>query len=437
MARQSFGSNSARLVVFWTCALTVALPIPASTTAFVTFRGGLSAAHTAHHKHPSLCGLRRISSDVTVFACKDIAENVEGLEKRLVLLSLQWTNYHDDDGCMLPTALSDSELLQGRRHQRFFSKAVANVWRWKDAILGDGRDYFLPKPQTMAALQAYLRRSDDIAARSQHSQWPCQISECVVLSNCARFEILLVVLVPTDGIAQPKNSSNRTSDAATTWSDLVSYISFKLHRQVLSHQAKPNSIWSALPGDWPAVIDPLATTNQGWSGLPNMDPCNNTAASAKQPLDESVDELAQHWTVMDGPRDISRHLCLVAAGLATRPRRDDRNVVFRPFSSRDAHILCQLKRTHDIALSNNNPWLSIVLRSALQAGKAARNPKQIIALNVLRRNYGETGNSKFDMEPPMHVMKPIVDVRVASTLLETVIRTSHFYMLSVNRQYTR
>jgi hypothetical protein len=427
MARQNFGSTSACLVVFWTCALTVALPIPASTTAFVTFRGGLSAAHTAHHKHPSLCGLRRISSDVTVFACKDIAENVEGLEKRLVLLSLQWTTYHDDDGCMLPTALSDSELLH-RRHQRFFSKAVANVWRWKDAILGDGRDYFLPKPQTMAALQAYLRRSDDIAARSQlpqHSQWPCQISECVVLSNCARFEILLVVLVPTDRIAQPKNST--TTDATTTWSDLASYISFKLHCQVLSHQAKPNSIWSALPGDWPAVIDPLATMNQSWSDLP-VDP---------HPLDESVNELARHWTVMDGPRDVSRHLCLVAAGLATRPRRDDRTVVFRPFSSRDAHILCQLKRTHAIALHSNSPWLSIVLRSALQAGKAARNPKQIIALNVLRRNYGETGNSKFDMEPPVYVMKPIVDVRVASTLLGTVIRTSHFFMLSVNRQYTR
>jgi hypothetical protein len=430
MARQSFGSNS---VLFWTCALAVALPIRCSTTAFVTFRAALSATRSEHRKDRSWCGLRRSPSDVAVFASKDGAESIEGLEKRVVLLSLQCTDYNDNGGTLPITAACDSELVPGHRHQRFFSKAVANVWRWKDAVLRDGRDYFLPKPQTIAALQAYLRRSDDVA----HSQlWPkVQISECVVLSNCARFEILLVVFAPTDHSAPSKNGT--TTDAATAWGDLVTYISFKLHCQVLSNQAKPTSIWSALPGDWPAVIDPLAAMNQSWSGKSYMDVYDNTAARTQQPLDESVNELARHWTVMDGPRDVSRHLCLVAAGLASRPRRDDRTIVFRPFSSRDAHILCQLKRTHDIALSSNSPWLSIVLRSALQAGKAARNPNQIIALNDLRRNYGETGNSKFDMEPPAHVMKPIVDVRVATVFFGTVVRTSHFCSCFLSSGSTR
>jgi len=78
-----------------------------------------------------------------------------------------------------------------------FSKTVASVWRWKDAALGDGRDFFVPKPKTLRALQGVLLRemnnnsNTDDSNNGRHNC--CRATECVVLSNCARFEIMVVV----------------------------------------------------------------------------------------------------------------------------------------------------------------------------------------------------------------------------------------------------
>eukprot|EP00536_Pseudo-nitzschia_multiseries_P000804 jgi/Psemu1/300326/fgenesh1_kg.10_\ len=100
-----------------------------------------------------------------------------------------------------------------------------------------------------------------------------------------------------------------------------------------------------------------------------------------------------------------------------RPRRPDRPVVFRPFSSRDAHVLLQLKRTreniafssdscqstdgnsrsiNDTSLSNNSPatptrqqrkrkYLPVILDCALRAGKAARNSAIVPEIEELRK----------------------------------------------------
>jgi hypothetical protein len=118
------------------------------------------------------------------------------------------------------------------------------------------------------------------------------------------------------------------------------------------------------------------------------------------------------------------HLCLVAVGLAPRPRRPNREIVFRPFSSRDAHILLQLKRTADIITSSphwtkpsqnmlpKTSYLLTLLQFALRAGKAARNPNKVPALMELRDRYGETGNSpKYDIEPPIETMQKVIQVR--------------------------
>jgi hypothetical protein len=266
-----------------------------------------------------------------------------------------------------------------------FSKAVADIWRWKDSVLGDGRDFFVPKPNTLRALQSYLL----------HPEENCcfEISECVVLSNCARLEILLVV-----------NDDKTQSDQQLT-EIVVSEISSSLVHQVQSHlKMKNDFITSAFAAlDWPGLIHPTARP---------------TGADVLL-LKEEIQEVRNHWTVWSGPKEIVHHLCLVAAGLAARPRRPHRDVVFQPFSSRDAHILLQLKRTVDIVssdtsaknLTRSSSYLLILLKFALQAGKAARNPQQLPALMELRNQYGETGNSrKYDMTPPPETIQKVVQV---------------------------
>lgn len=264
--------------------------------------------------------------------------------KRLKLLSLQWTDPDQDP--------------------YYFSKTVTDVWRWKDSVLGDGRDFFVPKPQTLRALQSYIVK---------HSG----VSECVLLSNCARFEIIML--------------------ASAELADPILMISSSLLNQVHSYQNR-RFPWQT-PLDWPGVIDQeavhLTTTNSESLLLSN---------------ESANEDLSKHWTVLKGPRAIAEHLCLVAAGMAPRPRRPHREVRFRPFSSRDAHILLQLKRTLQLTHGGS---LATLLRCAIQAGKAARNPEMVPILLELRNQYGETGNSKFDVEPSADVMRRVAEVRAS------------------------
>jgi hypothetical protein len=229
-----------------------------------------------------------------------------------------------------------------------FSKTVQDVWRWKDAVLGDGRDFFVPKPKTIGALQAHLLEQRDI-------------DECVVLSNCARFELLLV----------------------TSTSDPTSGISSKLLSQVDSHLSQPFLLH--VPFDFPGQIDPRA----------------------KKVKDATrVMELSSRWTRFTGTKAVAEHLSLVAAGMAPRPNRPGRAVHFAPFSSRDAHILLQLKRTLKCCDGTTSQTL---LRYALQAGKAARDTNKVPELAELRQ-YG-TGNSKYDTTPPKDISRRVAEVR--------------------------
>lgn len=241
-----------------------------------------------------------------------------------------------------------------------FSKPVKDVWRWKDSILGDGRDFFVPKPQTLTALNEYLLR-----------ECPT-IQECSVLSNCARFEII----VWTD---------HQYSDTAATESLLSEQISRCLVAQVKSYQNRP---FAALQDqltrfDSPRWIDANAAP-------------------------ETTADVARYLpSVASGVASVAHHLSLIAAGMARRPNRPDRPVPFRPFSSRDAHILLQLKRT-PMSRSNeggsNN--IQLLLNAALSAGKAARDEQKVPALSALRP-YGSGG--KYTMEAPAELEEAAVD----------------------------
>lgn len=127
-------------------------------------------------------------------------------------------------------------------------------------------------------------------------------------------------------------------------------------------------------------------------------------------------ELEKHWTALTNTRDILYHLCLVSAGMAGRPRRPDRTTIFRPFSSRDAHILLQLKRTKEVA---DGKQVDRVLEVALRAGKAARNVDKVPDLARLRE-YG-TGDSKYASgEAPPEILDAVKDAVLQLAILPLV-----------------
>jgi hypothetical protein len=246
----------------------------------------------------------------------------------------------------------------------YFSKTVRDTWRWKDEVLGDGRDFFVPRPKTLHALQEYIVQRAAVNCNDREADnW---LLECVVISNCARFEIILL-----------------TRDKATTLEFLAGCF-------VAQIQSFTNLRFKQLQTsfDRPGNIDGLAKVKE----------------ADRQRVSDLAEE--RHWNHLKGAEAVCRHLCMIAAGMADRPSRPGRPVPFQPFSSRDAHILLQLKRTLENARSA--PRIALLLRYALIAGKTVRNPEKIEELQTLRQ-YG-TGNTKYDSTPPSHVLEHVTQV---------------------------
>lgn len=183
---------------------------------------------------------------------------------------------------------------------------LKRVWKWKDSVLGDGRDFFVPKPRTLTALNEYIVASIK------------SVEECSVLSNCARFELLLLVN-NTDYSSYGSEVGGRRR--------LEEEVSSCISAQV-SHSSTKQGLFDPIFNfDRPEAIDQKALL------LYNR---NND------------DDVSLDWTHLIGVERVCRHVCLIAAGMALRPNRPNRPVPFRPFSSRDAHILLQLKRTSEV-----------------------------------------------------------------------------------------
>ena len=102
---------------------------------------------------------------------------------------------------------------------------------------------------------------------------------------------------------------------------------------------------------------------------------------------EAVEELAGVLVPKDGIEDVCRHLCRVAAGMAERPSRPGRPTPFRPYSSRDAHIMLQMKRTKEAASGSR---VKALFDAGLTAGKAARDERKVPQIAPLRP-YGSDG----------------------------------------------
>lgn len=244
---------------------------------------------------------------------------------------------------------------------------------------GNGVDYFVPRQRTLAALQLYFKKSS--------SEWDfVDLEEVVILSNCARFEILVL----TNNMSTMQMSNGNNSRRFAHEKAILHSLASKIALQLRAYEKRPFRNIS-IPLDRPDAID-------------------MTASTFSPEIEQAATELSnfRHWTHLEGERDILEHLCLVASGMALRPRRPERTVVFRPFSSRDAHILLQLKRTLDIS-TKTSPKISLLLRYALQAGKTVRNANKVPEILELRQ-FG-TGNTKFDTQPPAHLLARVAQVR--------------------------
>jgi len=243
---------------------------------------------------------------------------------------------------------------------------VRECWKWKDVALGDGRDYFVPRPRALKAFQSlfvgmeitvitdeegilevvlqlpsmsiqsednvevkiplhcmnsgYSKEMQQSTSRENTRSQTFVIDECVTLSNCARLDIILVLKI----LKEEKNDHMNQDVVSNAARYAVTY---NLQQQIHAQRSKSMSLLerSGL-SSWLDLTDGVKT-NQVISN-----PMNNNQL-------KEIYQLSQRLTSMEEASAISYHLCLIASGLAPRPNRLDRKVIFRPYSSRDAREL--------------------------------------------------------------------------------------------------
>lgn len=260
-------------------------------------------------------------------------------QQQLYLFSLHWVKESDPE--------------------YFLKKDVRQLWEWKDTALGDGRDFFVPKPKTLMALQQYLLENIP------------NLMECSIISNCARLEILCSHSIPSpSGKGDREEKTTHEKEYGELLARDIS-VCFATQMEYHRNTSKKANAWSKMLLQLPLNVD-------------NPDSVLTTKTPSIDPM-RPFSMYDSWWNMMVGSNEILTHLCKVSAGMGRRPRRPDRPVIFRPFSSRDAHVLLQLKRTRENIGTRGEgenlksrqlpkqSLLPIVLDYALRAGKAARN----------------------------------------------------------------
>lgn len=196
-------------------------------------------------------------------------------------------------GCCLETSIVSLDLpMRGD-----FSIA-GRCWRWKSLVLGD--DLGLPRRRAAAAVAALAMKRDGV-------------SECAVLSTCARLDFLLRT-----------ESSEVAMDAIA---------------DVLGRQVAQLNVWTSGLRCVAAWLDAAES--------------KITQADSSEPMD-----VRDALTPRLGIQVAAHHLCLVATAAHD----------FDPFCSRRAHVMHQLK-----SCSSSKSFKALV-DAALNAGKTARDP---------------------------------------------------------------
>eukprot|EP00746_Dinoflagellata_sp_MGD_P088091 gnl/MRDRNA2_/MRDRNA2_34888_c0_seq1.p1 gnl/MRDRNA2_/MRDRNA2_34888_c0~~gnl/MRDRNA2_/MRDRNA2_34888_c0_seq1.p1 ORF type:complete len:575 (-),score=88.81 gnl/MRDRNA2_/MRDRNA2_34888_c0_seq1:92-1732(-) len=245
-------------------------------------------------------------------------------------------------------------------------------WQWKDAVMGDGRDMFLPRPRTCRKLAAAIVASSCVEV---------PIVEAAVLGNCKRF------------------------DAYVRCADGCSRENVKKH--VLAQVAMQIEQWRCANTTIPQAMSRLLTTPPtSWHDRDDLVSWPAVCGSTPSTL---AHELSHRFIACAGPREVVEHCCLVAMGLEARKYNPSFTWRYNPSSARAAHIMCQLRRAFEAVSApasgqQGSPkslsppcgtYLGLVLRTALEAGKAARNPDK---LPKAREIWGQGNRKGFGIE---------------------------------------
>ena len=264
---------------------------------------------------------------------------------------------------------------------------VRRAWKWKDSALGDGRDYFVPRPRALKALNKLVvgtkialggdeNESGDDDDDDDDDAFVYTVEECGVLSNCARLDFVLVVSGPSMSNGETV-AAGRRAVAEALASQLVSYGS--IHKRN-------------------AALDGLASLLD-LAGVVDVCP---PSIEENAEVSDFANELDGVLVTVEGGKGVCRHMCEVSCGLASRPSRPGREVPFRPWSSRDAHIMLQLKRTSEVA---DGSRVKLLFDASLMAGKAARDPDKVREILPLKQ-FGTDG--RYAMDPPKHLIENAV-----------------------------
>ena len=308
-------------------------------------------------------------------------------------------------------------------------KLLRDVWKWKDVVLGDGRDYFVPRPRALKALSDVLVGSS-VKIPFQSEAYVYSITECAILSNCARMDVLLVMQrVRESSINDLKSDSesklelfpsssivNDSAKVLVTKCILEQLESFQKRRKKrgTNSYVLVEGLSSVL--DLPGMV--VDTNEKVTINLHDIDFYRRSLDDSKSWEQSQQLEFYQLLNSTNNIIEIVKHFSTVAAGIAPRASRPDRDIIFRPFSSRDAHIMLQLKRTVEVA--NAYPKVKVVLDSALTAGKAARDPKICTILEKLKPFAAE---GKYSQKAPPLLEKEAIE-SVMKLAIEPAIETS-------------
>ena len=254
------------------------------------------------------------------------------------------------------------------------SGASQRMWRWKESVLGNGQDFFVPKPLTTHRFASVIVR--------EGSERSCGIEEAVVLGNCARLMVLVATIRPQCSKEVANSVAVTLLNQVSTWQDR-------------GGEGGNEAMLSAF--DRPEVVS-LVAPNEASNGI--------LQSEARRLMRE---ERSMIWS---GAQEVTRECCLVAVGLSSRVQGYDARCQFDPFSSRDAHVQLQLKRSFEAcrsrvplpvdrkagllchtsttaSITQDIPpcraKLSLILRAALRAGKLARDPSSTTAINTLKK----------------------------------------------------
>ena len=261
--------------------------------------------------------------------------------------------------------------------------------QWKYYILGDGGVYFDQRPKTLISLNQCLLEyimKELLYGIENTNNIVIDNMECAVISTCKRFEILITY-----------ESRKNMTDMIDIKNEIKSIIASFLMKQIQSKRKRLKVLsylpFTTIPWDKPSRIKSFVLNQYGYN-------------YENRRLDDTLkSNIENEIIIINGTSQVAERLILLASGLLDRP-------IFRPFSSRDAHIMSQIKGTSEasqryslpnaidmknhtitsMTWNKNTKYTKLLFDCALQGGKASRSPKVVPILDELRsKSIGADG----------------------------------------------